>query len=360
MMTIDKTELNLLIESKIDELKKDLAKGEIALNALPKQNRVIRKITDNSIVYYHDTDKNSEDRLNIDILKETFLKFYGKQVTTDMLRSFNNAYSNCNAVMFMLLMNYFFSVTIYGNGSKGNPYYINLLFYYPPFSAFTNGTTLIEVLNHLCLWRLFMKNIMLRAGNRYLSVKNIKHVKLAVELAYLSMQPRTFKKQPGATVTDISPNDKDVLFNGLVEKLVKYFKSPLKTQIKFDEWHKEICEWFLRELNTILKASGRVAAEYGKAQKIINVAFKNLYLFDDAVLYEQHFKCCHFIISSENIAWYNKKVATKGAKINTAWSNMKYDEYFKMQENIREYLKSHEVYAVPFYYEFYVWAEYAF
>lgn len=209
--------------------------------------------------------------------------------------------------------------------------------------------------NHACLTRVFVKNIMLRAGNVYLSVLNVDDVLKAVKSAYLSMQPRTFKKI--SKEPKINQAAKDALLANLAKRLVDFFKnSSIKNQADFDEWHKGVCDWFLLELNDVLHNSGYSNVAYGKAQKIVNVAFKNLYLFDDATLYEERFKLCHFIIDSANLKWYNSFAQTK---YTNAWSDMTNADYTNIQNDIRNYLSSNHKYpTISFYAEFYVWSDY--
>lgn len=210
-------------------------------------------------------------------------------------------------------------------------------------------------LNHACLTRVFMKNIMLRAGNVRLSVLDVNDVLKAVKSAYLSMQPRTYKKmRDNAEMNQMSKSN---LLTDLAKRLVDFFKNnKINNQTDFDEWHKGVCGWFLPELNNVLNKSGYCGASYGKAQKIVNVAFKNLYMFDDADLYEDKFKLCHFIIDSANLKWYN---SFANSKYSNAWSDMTDVDYSNIQNNIRNYLNSNNNYpSVPFYAEFYVWSDY--
>lgn len=211
-----------------------------------------------------------------------------------------------------------------------------------------------DFLNHICLSRVFMKNVMLKSGNVFLSVLDSCYVLNAVKLAYLSMQPRTFRKNEQSAKIDKS--SKEGLFKELSDKLVEFFKSNINNQRDFDNWHKKTCDWFLNELNKLLNASGYKNVAYGKAQKIINVAFKNLYLFDDAVLYENKFSLCHFIIDDTSLKWYNSFASSA---CGVSWSNMSYDKYHVIQQNIRNELQKSTNYPqIPFYAEFYIWADY--
>lgn len=202
---------------------------------------------------------------------------------------------------------------------------------------------------------IFVKNIMLRSGNKLLSIMNEDDVFLAVKKSYEAMQPRTFERNNGCSNWKrIDEVDKQTWFVNITKYIVDYFKNP---DVDFNEWHKETCDKILSELNLLLTNAGYKRVEYGKAQKILNVSFKLLYLYDDAPVFAHLFKDCHFIIDGANLKWYNKVAKTK---IKT-WSNLTYNKYIIMQRNIRDILKSQRKYPQnPFEAEFYIWADYQF
>lgn len=212
--------------------------------------------------------------------------------------------------------------------------------------------------------KIFIKNIMIGSGDVRLSLTNFAHVWLVVEKAYLSMQPRTFEKlHSGAKIDQVA---KKAVLKNLTDKFIAYFKvtAPV-TQTDFDKWHKDTCDWFLDEFNKkVMSPSGYKNIEYGKAQKIVNVAFKSLYLFCGILPGEpSHFTFCHFIIDRYTLLWYNKIVCIKcGLPIfKKPWRDMNYSEYIKIQENIRKFLGAQNKYFQnPFLAEFEVWSEYAF
>ena len=208
--------------------------------------------------------------------------------------------------------------------------------------------------------KIFIKNIMLGAGNVHLSLIDPDHVLLAVEKAYIAMAPRTFDKLREDAEIDVAT--KKSVLRELAEKFVDYFKSPAPaTQADFDKWHKDTCDWFLYEFNKeVMKPSGYKDICYGKAQKIINVTFKHLYLFCNIVSGNpSHFAFCHFTIDSYTLDWY-KSYVDAGCKIKN-WSDMEYPEYIAIQKNIRTYLSSQSKYPnEPFLAEFEIWSEYAF
>jgi hypothetical protein len=204
--------------------------------------------------------------------------------------------------------------------------------------------------------KIFIKNIMLGLGNVHLSLTNHDHVLHAVEKAYIAMSPRTFDKLRADAEIDVVA--KKAVLSELAQKSVDYFKAPAPaTQAKFDEWHRETCEWFIDEFNDrVMRPSGYKDIEYGKAQKIVNIAFKYLYLFCDVVPGNpSHFTFCHFAIDSITLAWYKKHIDPKCSIGN--WSDMTYGEYIEIQKNIRAYISKHIPDKTPFEAEFEIWSD---
>lgn len=212
--------------------------------------------------------------------------------------------------------------------------------------------------------KIFIKNIMLGLGNVHLSLTDSAHVLLVVEKAYLSMQPRTFERlRKNARINVIA---KKVVLKNLTDKFVDYFKAPAPTtQDEFDKWYKETCDWFVDEFNKkVMRPSGYKDICYGKAQKIVNVAFKSLYLFCDIVPGNpSHFSFCYFTVDRYTLIWYNAAVCKKLGitSFRKPWRDMNYPEYIEIQKNIRAYLSSQSKYSQnPFLAEFEIWSEYAF
>lgn len=145
--------------------------------------------------------------------------------------------------------------------------------------------------------KIFIKNIMLGLGNVHLSLSDKGQISKVLEKAYITMSPRTFDK--ARDDAKICTAAKKAVLSELAQKFVDYFKAPAPaTQADFDKWHKETCEWFVKEFNTrVMRPSGYKDIEYGKAQKIVNVTFKYLYLFCDVVPGNPgHFTFCHFTV----------------------------------------------------------------
>lgn len=205
--------------------------------------------------------------------------------------------------------------------------------------------------------KIFIKNIMLGLGNVHLSLTNHDHVFHAVGKAYIAMQPRTFEKL--SPTAKIILSAKNTVLSDLAQKFVDYFKSPAPaTQGDFDKWHKDTCDWFVKEFNArVMVSSGYRNIAYGKAQKIVNIAFKYLYLFCDIVPGNPgHFTFCHFAIDNYTLKWYNGLPGYPKCSARN-WSDMTYDEYIEIQKNIRAYISKHIPDKTPFEVEFEIWSD---
>ena len=206
--------------------------------------------------------------------------------------------------------------------------------------------------------KIFIKNIMLGAGNVHLSLTDPDHVLIAVERAYIAMTPRTLGrgKTKGAK---ISPKNKVAVLSKLASIFVDYFgNNAPATQADFDEWHKKTCNDFCNDFNAVLRTSNYAKRiKYGKAQKIVNIAFKYLYLFCDIFPGNPgHFTFCHFAIDNYTLKWYNGLPGYPKCSARN-WSDMTYDEYIEIQKNIRAYISKHIPDKTPFEAEFEIWSD---
>lgn len=163
----------------------------------------------------------------------------------------------------------------------------------------------------------------------------------AVNKAYIDMQPRTIKGH------EIIKTAK--LRNDLADRFCKYFNNPApSTESDFDKIHLDFCDFFLTGLNKIFASTPQ---EFGKAQKVINMAFKYLYCFDNATSYLPYFTYCHMPIDSYTLNWcfdnFAKKLYKKSDIPN--WSTLKKSDYDTLCAGIRTKLKS------PLIEEFDIW-----
>ena len=152
-------------------------------------------------------------------------------------------------------------------------------------------------------------------------------LKYAVNKAYIDMQPRTIK---GHNISLTEP-----LRKKLADRFCDYFKDPApSTESDFDKIHSKFCGDFLTELNKIFTSAPQ---EFGKAQKVINMAFKYLYCFDDAPLYPDHFKHCHMPIDSYTLNWCFDNGLYKKSNIPN-WSTLNKRDYYDLCDKIRNKL----------------------
>ncbi|MBS6461421.1 MAG: hypothetical protein KH349_05660 [Clostridium sp.] len=164
----------------------------------------------------------------------------------------------------------------------------------------------------------------------------------AVNKAYIDMQPRTIKGH------EIIKTAK--LRNDLADRFFKYFNDPApSTESDFDKIHSDFCDFFLTGLNKIFASTPQA---FGKAQKVINMAFKYLYCFDDAISYLPHFTYCHMPIDSYTLNWCFDNKLYKKSKIRN-WSTLKKPDYDILCDKIRKKLAPQS----PLIEEFVIWPE---
>lgn len=216
---------------------------------------------------------------------------------------------------------------------------------------------------------------------------------LAVRKAYIDMQVRTIDGLGLKFLDDLKGDEKEKLkyeIDALLKRKtesIKQVKEWLAEEIakvfrgerKFD--HTKLCEDFLKiftteieEINNSIRAFNvaRKADEnshtidtsnihFGKAQKIVNMTFKYLMLFDNAQDYEDVFSKCHMPIDSYIIDYFN---TVDNLGIKKSWSNFEEDDYTPLQEHIKTYCKTEvataggiKLIGYPLYDEFTIWHE---
>lgn len=132
-----------------------------------------------------------------------------------------------------------------------------------------------------------------------------------------------------------------------IHYLLEVFSNPLPTE-NFDEWHEAISRELISRWNSVTEDFGTI----GKAQKVINMAFKYLSCitrgFDSVAPY------CHMTLDSYTLDWYEAEVKPwakrehrrVGRKV-SAWSKIdSYDAYLCIQQNIRAYLSEGKAYSI--------------
>ena len=135
-------------------------------------------------------------------------------------------------------------------------------------------------------------------------------------------------------------NLRQLCFDNLKELFNNYFtnKAP-STKEEFDNIHNIMCLNFLQAFNQALTNCNLPEQKYGKAQKIVNMLFKNLYCADIKEK-KEYFTFCHMPIDSYILKWYFRDLAAKIkiTKFKTCWSNLDFATYISVQNNIRDYL----------------------
>ena len=137
-------------------------------------------------------------------------------------------------------------------------------------------------------------------------------IKVAVDLAYRDAQ-RTMVKIDDTRRDDAKKAVRDAIKKNLRSDIIS-------SQVSFDEWHKDICNAWCKafENNGKLTEHGN----YGKAQKIVNMAFKYLYCYYSEE--REFFRYCHFTLDSFTLKWLNgfgKKDKPKFLDSNLSWSS---------------------------------------
>ena len=155
----------------------------------------------------------------------------------------------------------------------------------------------------------------------------------------------------------------------LVSLFTKYFKEPpFSNECEFDRWHRETSKQVL----AILEAKYE-QVYYGKAQKILNMTFKNLYCTQFGAN-DEYFKFCHMPFDSYTLEWAYRSVyplykdssgnaLTKGKT--PSWSNLysapdqdivdgKYTYEF-LTARIRQYFEEHQSSITVLQGEFVIW-----
>lgn len=211
------------------------------------------------------------------------------------------------------------------------------------------------------------------APREELSVTKLEDVLLAVRKAYADMSVRTIKG-----FGKVKDEKKEELRKNFANKFIETFckaEAPL-TQEAFDARHQEVCDDFLTKLNKLCTDCGVEEPPcYGKAQKIVNMTFKYLYLFEKNEPIQPLFAFCHMPLDSSIFKYLKEKFKEHGldAKLfETAWSKLDAGQYREIQTAIREYCQEYssdytnvanvadvadEYAKLPFYAEFQIWEE---
>ncbi|MCR4616798.1 MAG: hypothetical protein K5669_01285 [Lachnospiraceae bacterium] len=118
----------------------------------------------------------------------------------------------------------------------------------------------------------------------------------AVNLAYKDAQRR---------MKNIDSKKRDNAKAGVIQVINEYFENKAPSdQEKYDGYHASICNAWCNAF----EQNGRLAEQgnYGKAQKIVNMAFKYLYCYySNRGEKTDFFKYCHYTLDSYTLRWLN-------------------------------------------------------
>ena len=206
-------------------------------------------------------------------------------------------------------------------------------------------------------------------------------IEIAVKRALRDFTDRTEKLKPDSGYKSFGVEEKFKVLCGtdgkeyndpkdgsFVQKFIVFFEKPDNknnaTQDAFDAWHKEMCEEFL----AVIGPKYQGGLKYGKAQKIVNMTFKNAYCLKNKVNSkftncDKYYEYCHMPLDSLTLEWFtrtqiwlksdwlhlkkNDKFFLKG-EMPESWSKMEEDSkaddkfgYETIQNRIRTYLKDY-------------------
>lgn len=178
-------------------------------------------------------------------------------------------------------------------------------------------------------------------------IKNSIYAKKSKGTVYSGAQARIVRLTKSVAHQDI--------YNRLSDKVYDYVNNgKIETQASFDDWHKDTCEMFINEC-----AHRGITAQYGMAQKFINLTLKYLYCFDDSPTVDPtKFKYCHVALDGYTYyspqasyqsqkgyngydiltPFYHRQVALPLVSYRTPWSKIStWEEYITIQNDIRDY-----------------------
>ncbi len=112
-------------------------------------------------------------------------------------------------------------------------------------------------------------------------------------------------------LTDKSPEraNVDALLSEIGHRIWEYFNggpNTTNTQGNFDEFHSDLCDYFLSKINAIREKVGYAPMSYGQAQKLINLTFKYLTCYADYETYADLFHYSHMVIDSNVLGSFSK------------------------------------------------------
>ena len=144
-------------------------------------------------------------------------------------------------------------------------------------------------------------------------------IKESIRHAFRDLTVRTMKKlkgkEGGGGWLDGLATSSCVQGTGLSARFNEWFQmEPNKDE--FDAWHKKTCDWIIGFLKEYYVPED---CTYGKAQKIVNMSFKNLYALcskkNIEEQYSRHFEYCHVPLDSFTLEWFQRQCVQRTTKI---------------------------------------------
>ncbi len=222
-----------------------------------------------------------------------------------------------------------------------------------------------------------------------LDVENEEDVKLAVKKAYVDMMPRTIEglglsflnNIPKMTNTreercDVRQRKRECIefkqksIDGVLGELASNIVKVTKGEREFDQ--NKLCDDFEMNFKNALQAINNKIQElfgkegtkiiiekvkYGKAQKIVNMTFKYLMLFQNAgdEKYSSLFEKCHMPVDSFIVSYMKKQ---KIIDADIVWSNLDKDEYNTLYTQIKRHCEENSnLTGKPLYDDFIIWGQ---
>ncbi len=150
-------------------------------------------------------------------------------------------------------------------------------------------------------------------------------------------------------LTDKSPEraNVDALLSEIGHRIWEYFNggpNTANTQENFDEFHSDLCDYFLSKINAIREKVGYAPMSYGQAQKLINLTFKYLTCYADYETYADLFHYSHMVIDSNVLGSFSKSKlsallgtpVTSVIKIsNHSWTSFSKSDYLNIVSEYR-------------------------
>ena len=151
-------------------------------------------------------------------------------------------------------------------------------------------------------------------------------IKIAVRRAFRDLTVRTMTRNDSSTSVNLEALADNAFDGGFYEKISEWLNSN-PTKDGFDSWHNEACDFIIEFLKeTYIPAD----CTYGKAQKIVNMTFKNMYCLEDAEKKEEHFKFCHMPLDSFTLEWFYRECKRQEKKIVKSkilsWSSLSFSK----------------------------------